>query len=56
MYDEKDSNRHEKRYGLIVDGVHTCPEAVKLAYRTSPKRLVTVDDVTIKSGQLVIIS
>ena len=28
------------RFGLIVDGVHTCPEAVKLAYRVSPKRLV----------------
>ena len=42
MWDEYDSNRHEKRFGLIVDGVHTCPEAVKLAYRTSPKRLVTV--------------
>ena len=32
----------KKRFGLIVDGVHTCPEAVKLAFRTSPKRLVTV--------------
>ena len=42
IYDECDKNRREKRFGLIVDGVHTCPEAVKLAYRTSPKRLVTV--------------
>jgi len=31
-------------FGLIVDGVHTCPEAVKLAYRVSPKRLVLVTD------------
>ena len=27
---------------MIVDGVHTCQEAVKLAYRASPKRLVTM--------------
>lgn len=31
-------------FGMIVDGVHTCPEAVKLAYRVSPKRLVLVTD------------